>query len=546
MSINGDPTCPCLGEMTHKDSPKSHNDTCFDVQIASKSTKALTTYCFPPSYGTHCASHDMGLAPFCNNPNNLEHFCNAPFCFIDPTKCKLSENNTYAQSAFFPNLYYSYNTCGSDMDWRVPITDQLKGATLRVGIPVLFYPEHFKLDANGNAILWSTNVNDGVGDFRGIYIEILNLIASKGGFTVQYQSVSANALKTSGDGWQACVQDVGQGILDMCVGAFWETVTRREKVAFTTALFNNVFYMRVPPPQEDDDFGDKIQVIFRPFTTTLWITIVFATICVGLSYTILCANKQTSMNEIPEKIIASLYVATMELMNGANQNEDKPIYHKSITVTWSFFVLIMVAAYTANLAAFLGQTRVKHKITSVEDCIVKDGNFCHHASDSIRQTIQRKYKSLHHTKEFSFDDEEDVPKALLNGTCDIFVTSKYTWDIDDKYWGQCETMWLGDFVFSFKVGWPVSQAVLEPLTYWLGRGVEAGALEEALRKFAPMPRCVQPTTVVTSTTKPIGVESMTAPLLLLGAGIGFGMIYKGAKRSKKYLEREKENPAESL
>ena len=66
--------------------------------------------------------------------------------------------------------------------------------------------------------------------------------------------------------------------------------------------------------------------------------IVLATIVVGASYTILDSNRKTTMSDMHEKIVESFYVATMELINGTHENKDKPMYHKIVTVTWSFFV----------------------------------------------------------------------------------------------------------------------------------------------------------------------------------------------------------------
>ena len=540
-----DITCPCLGDVTHENNPKSHNDTCIDIQIESQSTMAFEKYCYPTSYGTTCGAHDMGLDPFCNdsNPENLIPFCNAPFCYVDPSKCNHSENSTYARSSYFPNLFYSYNTCGAHDYWnQFLIVDQLKGQTLKVGVPALYYPDHFKFDADKNPIFFDPDINNGVGDFEGMYIDVLKKLSLFGGFTIVYTPVSAHAKKHFESLWDACIQDVAQGLLDMCIGNFWETTERREKVQFSTAVFNDIFYLRVPKPQEDKSFMAKIQILFQPFTTPLWITIILATVGVGMSYTILESNRKMSMSEVSGKVAHSIYSATMELMNGAEQNEDMKIYIKGVTVTWSFFVLITVAAYTANLAAYLAQKKLVHKIISMEDCIANNCNLCHELSEAIRQTLQKQYTSLRIFDEISVDEQIEVPQALTNGTCDVMAVSKHTWDFKEDFWGECETQWLGDFVLSFKVGWPVSLPLLAPMNYWLGRGLEAGALNVAFNKYSPLPRCTEPTMDLKAShlVDPIGVESFTAPLMLLGGGIAFGLILKCVKGSRKLMKRNRE------
>ena len=183
VSIIEDPICPCLRNVTHTNSPKSFNDTCLDIQIASRSTKVLSSYCYPPNHGTSCEADDMNLAPFCNDPNNQALFCNAPFCYIDPAKYKLSENNSYSQSSIFPHLFFSYTTCGSDDNWKSLIAKNINGVTLRVGVPALRYPDHFRLDTNENPILYDTDINAGFGELKGIYIEMLEKLALRANFT---------------------------------------------------------------------------------------------------------------------------------------------------------------------------------------------------------------------------------------------------------------------------------------------------------------------------------------------------------------------------
>ena len=305
-------------------------------------------------------------------------------------------------------------------------------------------------------------------------------------------------------------------------------------VQFTTTVFSDIFYMRVPHPKRDESFKAELQKLFQPFTSTLWFTIIIATICVGVAYTLLDSNRKTTPSDFPGKIIASIYTATMELMNGANQSEDQPICHKSVTLTWSFFVLIVIASYTANLAAFLSQKKAMHNIVSVEDCIKKNCSFCHHTSSSIRTVITNKYPSFKRFHEIDMDSLHEVPIALSNDMCDIYVESRHTWDFNEQLWGKCETMWLGDVSFAFKVGWPVSATLSESVTFWLGVGLENGVLDTSLHKYKPLYRCDEGVdrNDVDDSTEQIGVKSMTGPLLLLGAGIAFGIFYKGLKDFK--------------
>ena len=140
-------------------------------------------------------------------------------------------------------------------------------------------------------------------------------------------------------------------------------------------------------------------------------------------------------------------------------------------------------------------------------------------------------RRFHEIDGFTISGNDGISEALSDGTCDIFILSKHTWEFTEARWAQCETMWLG-----------VSKSLAAPLSYWLGNVLEAGALGKAFEEYTPIPRCAEHknNNNVNSSVEPIGIESMTAPLLILGAGICFGMIYKGVKSSRQHIKNEAE------
>ena len=377
---------------------------------------------------------------------------------------------------------------------------------------------------------------------QGLFIDLLDDVASQADFQVEYKPVSAGTLKEhNGDSWASCVHDVGRGHLDLCVGNFWETTMRRQVAQFSTTIFSDVFYMVVPLPREDNSVGAQMTKLFEPFTQNLWITIVCATIVVGFTYGVIDANDKSSMKSISQKISSSIYRAIMELMNGASFSEDQPIYHKSVTVTWAFFVLIIIVAYTANLAAFLGEEKVLHKVQSVDHCIEKNCNLCH-PSDQVLNRLRVIYPALHRYQKVG--GPEEVPILLADGTCDIFVGSKYTWSMQEAFWGNCETMFLGDYIFDFQVAWPVSPMVAAPISYWLGYSAEMEMFHKFNRQYQPSSPCETSVEIQRAeiSAHKIGVTSITGPLFILGSGIAFGVVSRfGTTLLKK---GKKQNPQE--
>ena len=536
----GDPECPCLTNGVHLSTPKISNGTCLGALIRPDFRKFRLSHCYPLSYGTMCDAHDRNIGPFCNDTTNRPDFCDARFCYIDPTKCKDSANHTFAQSDYFPNLYYSYTTCGEDDQLRkFTIAKRMEGVTLRIGIPQLEYPFNFRLDADGKPILDNPDINAGVGDLKGVYSNSIRAIADQAKFNIEYKAVSAGAIiRNDGNRWSGCVDDVGRGLLDMCSGDFWETMERRKMTQFSSTLFREHFYLRVPLPKVDERLGVDIVKLFQPFTITLWCTIIVATIGVGLSYMILNPGKRTSNVGVLKKIVGYLYVATMEFFQGPGSEEANGIARKGMTLTWALFILITVTAYTANLAAFLGQIKPLFQITSVNDCIAQSCKMCIEDNTVLKEKLLRKYPSL--MLDSNFTSGEDVTEALAKGTCDAAIQSQFEIAVATNFVAKCKTKFIGNSILTFEVALPMSDLIAESFNYWIGFAVDEGIFDTIIRRYLPPPICSDENKVSeTSTpTVQINVASMAGPLILLGVGICFGFVHSFGRRFLKETEEE--------
>ena len=71
------------------------------------------TYEYPPGYGQHCAQHDYGLAPYCNDLNASPDWCTQSWCYIDPeSDCSAHDVDSSLYFAPLP-LLFSYTLCNS-------------------------------------------------------------------------------------------------------------------------------------------------------------------------------------------------------------------------------------------------------------------------------------------------------------------------------------------------------------------------------------------------------------------------------------------------
>jgi len=537
FDIGNDPGCQCLNTSVHDNTKRINgNDACLDTRIVlDLESGDQESFCYPETYGIGCDTHDMNLAPFCHGKDDVPLFCSRPFCYVDPDQC-FTSNSTIARSQFFPELFYSYETCGEvDAFREFTLKSELVGRTLKVGVPALLYPDHYRLDENGDPILFSDDIFEGVGELRGIFIDFLHAVASDGNFEVEFHAVTLAAYEgQEWSAWGGCIFDVNRGVLDVCVGNFWETTFRRSMVSFTTPLLTEKYYLMVPKPQAKNGVLTKLSLIFEPFTTSLWGVIVIVTFLVGIVYTILGPDRKDShqvgiFSFRYTDIVENVYFAWSELMQGSDSSGDKTVAQRSLALTWSFFILIVIAAYTANLAAFLGREKVLFKFLDITGCMKADGLVCIENSNVLERSLETFYPTLRHN---IYGDPVATPDFEANPTCDAVLMSEYAWDINPQIWGQCDNIFLGNSVISFIVAWPVTLSISEPLSYWMSKSIEEKGFDRIMELYTPPPRCDK-TLAQSESDKSdpkIDIASMAGPLLFLGAGTLFGIFLKQRSR----------------
>lgn len=84
-------------------------------------------------------------------------------------------------------------------------------------------------------------------------------------------SDAALAKVTSDDGfvnpWEGCPLDSAEGVVDVCLGEWWETPARRKSTAFTASLFQTTFMLVVGSKTSTGGFDQ----VFIPFSWALWV-----------------------------------------------------------------------------------------------------------------------------------------------------------------------------------------------------------------------------------------------------------------------------------
>ena len=298
-----------------------------------------------PGYGGECLRRDFGTNKCddwdmrrqrCGGSDMTEaemteaEWCAQRWCFVDPNACRASEYLMW-QSTLAEGLFYSYGACGGDdSSWRDHVfRSALRGKVLRAAVPMFRYPDHYAYvyDSDGKRVrLEGTPRYGDVRGYGGIWIELYEEIAQNAGFTLQWHIVSNGSRTAFSSEWTACVADVRQGLLDLCVGNFWVKQDRLQMAAFVAPTFTELFYMMVPR-RFHTSFFEYVSVPVAPFSGALWASIFGALLCLAMAFFVIDhfshqdekRSCRTGVGLFGEEV----FFAMLALFGGGSPNDQK-------------------------------------------------------------------------------------------------------------------------------------------------------------------------------------------------------------------------------
>ena len=391
-----DPTCPCLGAFGPVP-PSGCTEVRLAVEMdnplyATESFVNLPGICYPNSYGSTCSAWDAGLLPYCAGSRNASA-CARQWCYVDYSTCRLSQIATDRSRLFQSSgsgLFYSYETCDSQASQ--PISELASRAhtvastmTLTIAVAANDPPVIFKRDPSTGepepAGLSASYFNDSV-PWEGALVNFYAEISQRYGANFRFATVSGASALAYADRWTAAGYEATRGIVDLSVPT-WHTSDRSEMSAFAAPLYNDYYYLYVPVSRAYVSMLERASYAFLPFSIPLWLVCGLITIIMGA---VVSALEATEINTNPRALIRGLgrgtYYSLVQLLTGFEAKEAASVPLRILYVGWAFFVCLVLAAYTANFAAFLVKNPMTKSFETLEAAIEQDPNvrICHPAA----------------------------------------------------------------------------------------------------------------------------------------------------------------------
>ncbi|XP_052233268.1 glutamate receptor ionotropic, kainate 3-like [Dreissena polymorpha] len=164
--------------------------------------------------------------------------------------------------------------------------------------------------------------------------------------------------------WDDITNQLIIGNASMAIGAFAVTADRESQISFSyTIISSSVSLLLTRPPDSTNYFQ-----FLGPFSWQLWLLIVGFVLTVGLGLFVMAKFDSTLNGSENQKfeLKESMWYTLTVLLQGSSEYAPQTTSMRTIVAFFWFCTLVINAAYTANLAAFLTLQQIDDRIKSVD------------------------------------------------------------------------------------------------------------------------------------------------------------------------------------
>ncbi|KDR09166.1 glutamate receptor ionotropic, kainate 2-like isoform X2 [Zootermopsis nevadensis] len=402
--------------------------------------------------------------------------------------------------------------------------------------------------------------------YAGYSVDLMGKIAEIVGFQLEFRLVESNKHADLVNNLIARTADLA--ICDLTI-----THEREKLIDFTMPFMNLGISILYGKPVKEDA---SLFAFLDPFSVDVWIYV--ATAYLGVSI-LLFVLARTSPGEWdnphpcrsdPEELentfnlMNCLWFSIGSLMGQGSDILPKAVSTRMVAGMWWFFTLIMIASYTANLAAFLTLNRLEGEISSAEDLAkqhkVKYGTmaggstagFFKNSNDS---TYKRMWTTMSQSVPSVFvnsneDGVQRVQKA--NGKYAFFMEST---SIEYQVERKCDLQQVGGTLDSkgYGIGLPVNSPYRTKVNGALLKLQENGVLQELKEKWWKAPAnescSAKDASELDEDSNKLGLANVGGVFVVLIAGTLTAFLFAVLEllwNCRKIAVQEKISPCEAL
>jgi len=239
-------------------------------------------------------------------------------------------------------------------------------------------------------------------------------------------------------------------VYDLAAGTWFQTIERMSRGATFTDVWYDASIIMVGKQKIKPGYSFDLFSWVDPFKRSVWGFIVGTILFSAAVYYAL--ERIDPNSDISETELT--YMETLWMFGTAvtGQFEFAPKTNASRLFTFStaFWALLVISAYTANLAAALvnRNNSVTIQIDTIQQAINSGKKMCVWETSGTDKAIVKEYPGFADSENYiRSPTKEDSYKKVLDGVCDIVITEQATWDtfqVDSKNNENCALSQIGD------------------------------------------------------------------------------------------------------
>ncbi|XP_034243421.1 glutamate [NMDA] receptor subunit 1 isoform X2 [Thrips palmi] len=358
--------------------------------------------------------------------------------------------------------------------------------------------------------------------------------------------------------WTGLIGELVAERADMIVAPLTINPERAEFIEFSKPFkYQGITILEKKPSR-----SSTLVSFLQPFSNTLWILVMVSVHVVALVLYLLdrfspfgrfkLANTDGTEEDALNLSSAIWFAWGVLLNSGIGEGTPRSFSARVLGMVWAGFAMIIVASYTANLAAFLVLERPKTKLTGINDARLRntmENLTCATVKGSAVDMYfkrQVELSNMYRTMEANnYDTAEDAIEDVKRGKLMAFI-----WDssrLDFEAAQDCELVTAGELFgrSGYGIGLQKGSPWADAVTLAILDFHESGFMESLdnrwiLQGNLNLAQCEQNE----KTPNTLGLKNMAGVFILVAGGIAFGvvlilieMVYKKHQtRKQKRLE----------
>lgn len=273
----------------------------------------------------------------------------------------------------------------------------------------------------------------------GLFVVLLDEVARRAGFTWRHSFVTVDPVSaedaTQGKTWtDLLLWEINN--FDLAVD-YWARSAERMAmgVSFPHGWYDGSIVLAFMQSGNGQNHDETVNLwsFLQPFEASVWLAIVAAIVFTGIVYFLLeRMNANADERQLEDKPAASILLAALTF-TGHFQYMPDTNAARLLSFSWSFWALIMISGYTANMASFLvSQNRQTFMIKTIDEALEHRVPVCVQRGAIIDDILSEKYPQLVLVRK---DTEQEMIQALRQswfrggGGCGVVLTNLGTLEL---------------------------------------------------------------------------------------------------------------------